>query len=90
MLNEDQKRLKREILEAKEEMIATANDYHELLNKCEHSIVKRNESAICEVCNKNFGWWCPDSPGHMCDYSDGSDMNFSENCLFCGQPDERK
>ena len=25
-------------------------------------------SAVCTDCGKNKGWWCPDSPDHLCHY----------------------
>lgn len=39
---------------------------------CTHSIKKKHDSAICEICDQSFGWWCPDSPDNCCHY-------FSEN-----------
>ena len=41
--------------------------------------------AICEVCEKDFGWYCPDSSDHYCHYEEDS-----ECCIYCGQPEERK
>lgn len=40
--------------------------------------------ASCAVCGTNFGWWCPKSPTHYCEYE------FDDWCKWCGQPEERK
>ena len=45
-------------------------------NRCKHNIIHinpfphvgENGSAACEDCNIEFGWWCPDSPDHVCHY----------------------
>jgi hypothetical protein len=42
-------------------------------------------SVGCEICDKDFGWWCPDSPNHCCQYSKSED-----SCDYCHQPLERK
>jgi hypothetical protein len=39
-----------------------------LLKLCKHSIVKKHEFVVCEVCGDEFGWWCPESPDHACHY----------------------
>lgn len=45
-------------------------------------------SAYCAICDKNFGWWCPDSPTHYCEYDP---TNFQgEWCKWCRNPEERK
>jgi hypothetical protein len=53
--------------------------------ECEHHIVRDRDSARCQICGDDFGWWCPKSPNHQCDYPEGE-----EQCRFCGEPDERK
>lgn len=42
--------------------------------------------AYCKACGKDFGWWCPESPDHICHYDKGD----SDQCDFCGMPSERK
>ena len=37
----------------------------------------------CAICGEDFGWWCPKSPNHICEYKYGG-------CIYCGEPDERK
>ena len=39
----------------------------------------------CEKCEAHLGWYCEQSPTQMCEYKDGD-----ENCIHCGQPEERK
>jgi hypothetical protein len=41
-------------------------------------------AAECDICGQSFGWYCPDSPDRYCHYKVG------ENCIYCGDPDERK
>lgn len=82
---------------------------------------KRDEFgfAECELCGEQLGWYCPDSPDHICHYysedkifkdevillkirlindeiylkTANEHYNMFESrdeCLFCGEPDERK
>lgn len=45
-------------------------------SNCKHSIkqvgatpkYKHEGFASCENCDRDFGWWCPDSPDHTCHY----------------------
>lgn len=41
--------------------------------------------AVCAICMDHLGWFCPESPNHLCDYPDDD-----ECCTHCGQPEERK
>lgn len=41
----------------------------DLLSKCTHCIVDQFDDALCEVCDRVFGWWCPTSPDHCCHYT---------------------
>ena len=41
--------------------------------------------AYCAVCGKDFGWWCPKSPDHLCHYEVGI-----YGCKYCGMLEERK
>ena len=43
-------------------------------------------SASCAVCGEDFGWWCPKSPTHYCEY----DETDTYGCKWCHEPDERK
>jgi len=53
---------------------------------CSHVIVKdpRCDIAVCSTCGIQFTWYCDKSPVHHCEYEMG------ENCIHCGQPEERK
>lgn len=33
-------------------------------------------SAICAICGERLGWWCPNSPDHVCHYE-------GQECLEC-------
>ena len=43
-------------------------------------------SASCAICGEDFGWWCPKSPTHYCEY----DETDTYGCKWCHEPDERK
>lgn len=42
----------------------------EIKADCKHTIVQTKSygGAYCKDCNTNYGWWCPDSPDHLCHY----------------------
>lgn len=42
----------------------------QLEKECKHEYVIETgyESAICSICGKDLGWWCPESPNHICEY----------------------
>lgn len=67
--------------------------YH-ILSQCNHQIDKipnkknKNESVRCIHCDESF-WFCPKSPNHICKYDDKKDPAH-DNCIYCGQPEERK
>lgn len=49
------------------------------------------ESGACWICGKEFGWYCPDSPDHICDYYHEDLKGFyQDDCIYCHQPKERK
>lgn len=52
---------------------------------CSHRFIKHGMSAVCILCGKWDGWYCPDSEDHRCHYSKSRD-----DCDFCHQPEERK
>lgn len=63
-----------------------------LIEGCTCSIVHKTPygSAVCSICNENYGWWCPDSPTNACDYGQ-EDGEYDEDCCrYCGKPEERK
>ena len=50
------------------------NDLQKLLGKWEyghrHIIIKHRigAGAYCAICDKSFGWYCANSPDHICHY----------------------
>jgi hypothetical protein len=78
--------LKEEIEDKRAKLSALQDEYNSLLRKCPHDIQPRSPGiAVCVVCQKHFGWWCPESPKHFCEYGEDPD-----SCIYCGQPEERK
>jgi hypothetical protein len=57
---------------------------------CLTTIKKVHDSAKCDVCGKNHGWWCPKSPNHICDYEQPDGDYDEDSCRHCGKPEERK
>ena len=75
----------------------TIDELHGLCNlfmvtcqKNGHNTIKRNDSTICEYCGKGFGWWCPKSENNICDYNQEDGTYDPDQCIYCGQPNERK
>jgi hypothetical protein len=56
------------------ELSEYVNEYYQILGTCPHQVKRGldSDSAICEICGRRTGWWCPKSPDNMCYY-------FSEN-----------
>ena len=51
----------------------------------EHIIAESDcGAAVCGKCGKDLGWYCPESEGNVCEYSD------DECCIHCGEPEERQ
>ena len=44
------------------------NLFYQFQQECDHSIINSHEVAVCEICQKRFSWYCPDSPDHLCYY----------------------
>lgn len=62
--------------------------FTQLEKSCKHNIKQKWSSATCDICDKYFGWYCPDSPDHACHYYsnegkvellDGTLMNVPED-----------
>jgi DNA-directed RNA polymerase subunit RPC12/RpoP len=66
------------------------DELRQLKNGCTHTIVKKYGSAVCDICGKEMGWYCPDSPDHICDYEQEDGEYDEDSCRYCGHPDERK
>jgi hypothetical protein len=43
----------------------------------------------CQICDKDFGWYCPKNPKGYCEYYCEAG-GYGEECVFCHKPDERK
>lgn len=41
---------------------------YRLKESCPHRIGRLRDSAKCAICDRHFGWWCPDSPDSVCHY----------------------
>lgn len=45
---------------------------HRLIETCPHDLSDierpRTGGVYCPICRKEFGWWCPKSPDHVCHY----------------------
>ena len=59
---------KRRIEQLREKVREIQQLLGELKEDCSHKIEKRYSSAYCSICGEDFGWWCPDSPDHVCHY----------------------
>ena len=78
------------LIELRRMQLATAQrNLNDARFGCDHFIVKLHSSAICDICGKHFGWWCPDSKDNICEYDSVKDP-VHDFCLYCGHPDERK
>lgn len=55
-----------------------------------HQIIEVYDSARCDVCGTHFGWFCPESPNGVCDYDQPDGSYDEDNCIHCGNPEERK
>lgn len=85
-LTKEQQTLKDIIEQCNVAYIASARALGSARTQCKHDAkVKSGESCKCAVCNLNLGWWCPETKG-PCEYDD----EHGENCIHCGEPDERK
>lgn len=99
-MTDDQIVLKEKIQTAK----AIADEANHTLNKlrlsCTHyikPITSNNDScsAVCEICGSYEGWYCSESPNHVCNYEHydeemGGRYWDEDDCIYCGQPEERK
>ena len=96
-LSETQERLKTEIDYKKSLLAAGQCALSELMKRCReagHVYVKMGmedcPSATCDICGHDGGWWCPESPDGLCDYSQEDGSYDEDQCRYCGQPEERK
>ena len=45
-----------------------------------------SSTVYCQICDEDFGWACAKGPKGYCEYDD----KHGEDCIYCGQPSERK
>ena len=73
-LTQQQTDFKRVLQNAKTEIRKIEAKYQAVRNICIHVVNPeftdkyQCDVAYCEVCNKTFGWKCPESPDHVCYY----------------------
>ena len=81
--------LKERIKVLKDEIFHKQLALSQLLHSCPCTNIVKGRyglSAICNVCDRDFGWYCTTSPLHKsCVYTVSFDC-----CDYCGQPEERK
>lgn len=80
-----QVKLKAEIKKTTKEFYDVERHLWSLKYQCvPHVYEKRDNTAVCVICGHKGGWWCEKSPDNVCAY------DTDENCIFCGEPEERK
>ncbi len=84
-MNRQQRAYAKKIGDLREYITKLQHILYKLISKCNHLIVKLNESAVCNICGKGFGWYCKKSPTKYCEYTLGSEF-----CTHCKISDERK
>jgi hypothetical protein len=88
MTNEERKA---RIIELQKTIDPLTRELNKLKRECPHEIKETKwESAECHVCGGYFEWYCPDSPNHLCDYTQEDGSYDEDFCRYCGQPEERK
>ena len=86
----------------RERIRSAKNELSNALGACTHIILPRKPErigryldyglALCAICNKNFGWYCPKSPDSTCHYFPiyGTDIVLLENGTTAPIPDGAK
>ena len=82
--------LKNRYIELNKEMNNIHAKIRVLKRECTHEIINQNDYAVCNECGEDFGWYCPDSPNHICEYEQEDGTYDEDSCRYCGQPEERK
>ena len=89
---------KKKMAEVKVAIKNLKSELEELKNDCDHTHRTINgyynpnsepqklhlNNVTCDTCDRDFGWYCPESNDGVCIYVD------SDVCCKCGQPAERK
>ena len=80
--------LKQQIQQAQKEKDEASRKLARLMIACTHEKIKKSyASAVCDTCGRDFGWFCPKSSDNACEYNWET---HGEDCIYCGQPEERK
>lgn len=84
-LKESIKESNERIKNAKEKIII-------IQSNCHHEDIEINTfgTAKCNICEKEFDWYCPTSPTLECDYEQEDGSYNDDCCRYCGEPEERK
>lgn len=78
ILTEEQKSY-REVIRTLRQYLEDAElNLEHAIKRCKHVIDgERDDHAHCIICGEGFGWWCPNSPDHVChresEWEDGKD-----------------
>lgn len=63
-----------ELDKLKENLVVAKEKYEDHRKSCTHDIQKNTSSgtatAVCVLCEKDFGPWCQESEDHICHYDD--------------------
>lgn len=75
-----------EVKKLREQIFTLLDEKNNIKAKCQHKFIRISDSAACSECNYDGGWWCPESPTHLCSY----EKHNPDCCDYCGYPEERK
>lgn len=67
-LNTEQSAYKKKVVKACLAAVEAEAQYENLRKECSHLIEEVDGWASCVICSLGFGWYCPDSPDHVCHY----------------------
>jgi len=74
-----------------EEKISIVKQAKEIMKTCEHELVtKEYNAARCVICPEFLGAYCEKSPTLICNYWQEDGRYDEDNCIYCGEPEERK
>lgn len=57
------------LMHLKYKMEEAHKKYEEFKKQCPHNIIRSGDVAVCSICEKRFGWWCPESSDSVCHYT---------------------
>ena len=56
------------LLDAKAEAAEADSRLAKISRSCKHKIYDDDGFAVCALCERDWGWYCPESPDHLCHY----------------------